>query len=525
MNIYLVNEFKEKEYDWSKAGRKKAKRYRYECIAIRITVILLAFFEAFLVLYYKFLKSSGFIWWALALIILLYGLLLTCASSKRKSVEHMSIEDKHDYNLYLYHHVYWKNRNTANKILLNNAMLLVQLKRYRQAAQALDSIYIEKCSGKEMKQMYFLRLMIAAYEDEKDDIEQEFTRYIGIKDEEKEYPDDELLKSYIQMKDLEDLAECLEKIKSEKKKEYPVLISIITLLGAYSVEFLGLLYGINRDVGYEIRANYLRSSFVIVETVLVILMIAGIIWVCRRLDVKERKAWKKKVRKVISSVCLGIIAVCVLFSNFMAVIEELDNRETIIKEENGMIYLEVTKSSGYDSYAEQYKTNNPFIMKKIYLPGEDDASVDHTKDNQIQDNNVQNSMEQENMDQGSTGQSQSTWDEEAHGTRIQDGMSAVYRYLSETNALQNLEFTYSSNAKGEVYAIVSSGQEEKDGKSVKIEYRIYYNNEKTDENGVVCDEYVLEKKYIDGEYDKQLVGFYLVNPDTKEVADEHKTTW
>ena len=40
-----------------------------------------------------------------------------------------------------------------------------------------------------------------------------------------------------------------------------------------------------------------------------------------------------------------------------------------------------------------------------------------------------------------------------------------------------------------------------------------------------CDEYVLEKKYPGGTYDTQLVDFYLVNPDTLEVTDEHKTTW
>ena len=104
-------------------------------------------------------------------------------------------------------------------------------------------------------------------------------------------------------------------------------------------------------------------------------------------------------------------------------------------------------------------------------------------------------------------------------------MQAVYNYLIETNALENPEFTYGSNAKGETYVIVSTGQETKDGNQVSVEYGLYYNREKTDDNGTYCDEYVLEKMYPGGTYDTQLVDFYLVNPDTLEVTDEHKTTW
>ena len=61
-----------------------------------------------------------------------------------------------------------------------------------------------------------------------------------------------------------------------------------------------------------------------------------------------------------------------------------------------------------------------------------------------------------------------------------------------------------------------------DGNQVSVEYGLYYNREKTDDNGTYCDEYVLEKKYPGGTYDTQLVDFYLVNPDTLEVTDEHK---
>lgn len=43
--------------------------------------------------------------------------------------------------------------------------------------------------------------------------------------------------------------------------------------------------------------------------------------------------------------------------------------------------------------------------------------------------------------------------------------------------------------------------------------------------GKTCTEIVLEKFYPGGSYSTELVDFYLVDPDTLQVVDEHKTTW
>ena len=53
-----------------------------------------------------------------------------------------------DFNLYLYHHKYWKNPILANQALLNNAIILVKMKQYEQAAQALDAMHIENVKRK-----------------------------------------------------------------------------------------------------------------------------------------------------------------------------------------------------------------------------------------------------------------------------------------------------------------------------------------------------------------------------------------
>ena len=170
-------------------------------------------------------------------------------------------------------------------------------------------------------------------------------------------------------------------------------------------------------------------------------------------------------------------------------------------------------------------------MKKIYVPTKDDTFTNEQPDASNPDNTENNDQTDNDADsadsdtENSGSQDNTEPYESDEWLRMRNGMQAVYNYLIETNALENPEFTYSSNAKGETYVIVSTGQETKDGNQVSVEYGLYYNREKTDDNGTYCDEYVLEKKYPGGTYDTQLVDFYLVNPDTLEVTDEHKTTW
>ena len=86
-----------------------------------------------------------------------WGFTICYASYVRKHACKMSLEERHDFNLYLYHHKYWKNPILANQALLNNAIILVKMKQYEQAAQALDAMHIEKCKAKENETNLFLK--------------------------------------------------------------------------------------------------------------------------------------------------------------------------------------------------------------------------------------------------------------------------------------------------------------------------------------------------------------------------------
>ena len=60
---------------------------------------------------------------------------------------------------------------------------------------------------------------------------------------------------------------------------------------------------------------------------------------------------------------------------------------------------------------------------------------------------------------------------------------------------------------------------------LNVRYCLYDNGSKTDADGNSCEELVLEKVYPDGNYETELVDFYLVNTDTMQVTDEQKNTW
>lgn len=77
------------------------------------------------------------------------------------------------------------------------------------------------------------------------------------------------------------------------KKEHPVRISVITLILAYSTFFYGLWYGINRDMGYEVRYRFAEISIAVITISLAILLIWGIVSLyrhnCQALSIQPGK--------------------------------------------------------------------------------------------------------------------------------------------------------------------------------------------------------------------------------------------
>ena len=98
-------------------------------------------------------------------------------------------------------------------------------------------------------------------------------------------------------------------------------------------------------------------------------------------------------------------------------------------------------------------------------------------------------------------------------------------YLKEHGMIEdyytNLLISYS--AKGNVRGTVYRDEE--------YEYNLYDNGSKLDEDGNECLELVLEAEplgedgFSKGQSEAILKGFYLMNIETNEIIDEHKTHW
>lgn len=107
---------------------------------------------------------------------------------------------------------------------------------------------------------------------------------------------------------------------------------------------------------------------------------------------------------------------------------------------------------------------------------------------------------------------------------IMNYMITLANYLLDNQVIEDFkEVKLSYTAKGRVCGTIDRDD--------SYEYNLYDNGTKNDENGNECIELVLEAEPLDeegnslGQPEASLKGFYLVNLETYEVIDEHKTHW
>ncbi|MFR3343051.1 MAG: hypothetical protein ACLTS6_02595 [Anaerobutyricum sp.] len=105
--------------------------------------------------------------------------------------------------------------------------------------------HIEKCKAKAMKLIYFLRIIIASFEDNEEEIEKAKIRYTGIKDDAGNYPASELVENWIQM-NRSGADDSVSGTNETCQKNTQVLAFVVTIFLAYTFWFLGTAYGINR---------------------------------------------------------------------------------------------------------------------------------------------------------------------------------------------------------------------------------------------------------------------------------------
>lgn len=458
----------------------------------------------------------------LAIVELAYGLRIALMARRRKRSYQLSTEERHDYAQYLYEKQYRRYPAVANQMLFVMARMSVLLGNYERAREELVDIRTDKCNPVQLKLYYYLRIVTAQATEDVDSVQENLTRFAGIPDVKGAYPSESELAMWIEQRDTIQMAEALKKAVPDKK-EHPVRIGIITVILAYSTFFYGLWYGINRDMGYEVRYHFAEISIVVVGIGLAVLIIWGIVSLyihnCQELAVQSGKS---RVALIIIYGAAAIFALLILGMSSLSVVLGMDGIETVTDHDSKYTYITVQEDYGGER---RYRTNNPFVMQSmdsLWLSS-DTTDADENNEESL-DTNTGNSSETEDS------QSEDTVEDyemegQHDGLMIQNAMLAVYNYLQEQNTLQNMAFSYTANAKGEVYAIVSEMQEIKDGNTVNVRYCLYDNGSKTDADGNSCEELVLEKVFPDGNYETELVDFYLVNADTMQVTDEQKNTW
>ena len=465
---------------------------------------------------------GAFICQLIAILELAYGLRIAMMAQNRKKSYQLAPEERHEYAKYLYEKQYRRYPVVANQMLFVMARMSVLLGKYERAGEELVDIRTDKCNPVQLKLYYYLRIITAQATEDVDGVQENLTRFAGIPDVKGVYPSEAVLAMWIEQRDTVQIAEALKKAVPDKK-EHPMRIGIITVILAYSTFFYGLWYGINRDMGYEVRYHFAEISIVVVGIGLAVLIIWGIVSLyihnCQELAVQSGKS---RVALIIIYGAAAIFALLILGMSSLSVVLGMDGIETVTDHDSKYTYITVQEDYGGER---RYRTNNPFVMQSmdsLWLSSDTTDADENNKESP--DTNTRDSSETEDSHSEDTVED-SEMEGQHDGLMIQNAMLAVYNYLQEQNTLQNMAFSYTANAKGEVYAIVSEMQEIKDGNTVNVRYCLYDNGSKTDADGNSCEELVLEKVYPDGNYETELMDFYLVNADTMQVTDEQKNTW
>ena len=265
-----------KTYPWNPTVKKKAHRV----FMLRWLIVILAAAAIFFLTYQKLTTNvwglTAFLCQLLAVIELAFGLQFIEAGWSRKISSRMPLNEHYEYALYMYHIQSVRDLATNNRMLLLIASLEIQLGKYDHATQTITQISVGKCTPVQLKQLYYMQILLAAEVGDTDTKNQFLTRYTGIPDTNGEYPSEAELTTWIEAEEMDRLISALKKF-TPTRKEHILRTCLITIVLAYSTFFYGAWYGINKSAGYAIRYYFAEISAICVSVTLSCLLIWGMI--------------------------------------------------------------------------------------------------------------------------------------------------------------------------------------------------------------------------------------------------------
>ena len=262
---------------------------------------------------------------------------------------------------------------------------------------------------------------------------------------------------------------------AKQKAANPFVIIIIALLLSYGVFFMGM------DLDYLSCGRYFQRFLTGLSLLDSILSVSSIYAFGVSLLVAILKKGKQSKKVFIILFIIFFLLGCLIFkSDLGCCFERYDSRWSDSDEE-------LIDSYEYDDYSSDDYNDYDYS-------GDDSYSIDAS------------SEPYDDLD-------------------IMNMMIVLEGYLKEQGIIEdyysnlNLSYTAKGNVRGTVY------------RDEDYEYNLYDNGTKKDENGNECLELVLEAEPLDengnslGQAEASLKGFYLVNLETNEIIDEHKTHW
>lgn len=580
MNIYKLKEFNKEKYAWNPRARKLAVWNRVLQYVIWILTVL---FLAWVLWEWIFrqagtwaLQPGGFLIVFLSIIVLNLGMRTALAGFFHNLSRRLYPSARHDFALYEYHLLRGRVPAEGARLLLLMAQTDLMRGEEQLAYCALREVDVSRLKPDQMKLYDFLQLVTCLLGGNTADSEQTessnqtekerekaetadvwYARYEGIpRREEIRFPDYEATDRWIQSvsdngKADESLAEEMRKAVQEtaKGKEREPLSALIFTLLLFHVIFYFAVWALPGN-GWQLRPAYKEIGGNLAALFLIVIgfWLMYLYWTFWR----RQNPYPEIVDKIGAGILIAAGSIFVLlFSGFwwlyqmVAEVSPSDMTERVLATDvrdswSGTLYdylaIDTYNEYQFEWGTKYFRASDFMLMEewdeaKYSDPEWNSSAVRGTGIKGSGGYTVSSSDEApsqtaestEGSSDGNSGSEDLSARIEQYMPEVTDLYQAVYEYLKDNNETDmpdsalNDAIQYDMNARAEPYAVI--------GAIRGAEFRLYDNGMKTAEDGTEQEEIVLEKVYTDGGSDTQLYGFYLVDPDTLEVTDEHKTSW
>ena len=575
-NIYRIGREVPDGYKWNLSGRRLAVLYRFfSAFLVPVAWVFLVIFLEWHVIRIGSLTAGGILWTVVALVVLFYSVLIFLNHLFSGISRRLDPEERHDYILYGFHHRGRRNVRLRAQSLLFMAQLDIRMHRPERAGEALEEIPTDKLSMEQMKLYTLLKLAgevlseegategtlsekgetegTVRGEGEKQahaSAEDWYIRYSGFSDQTGKFPENAAVESWMKPEAMENKQAQDEMIAAVSgisigPEPHPFFNLFFGMMLAHSI-FFPTVQSFTAS-GWQLRPKYSFFAGGLAGLFVLILGI-GILYLLlkkrRRAGSPERGA--DKARLIIVGIAWVLLVLSLSAMVFLGSWAGTSDQERILTDAvpdpfTGIKYVYLAEEEDYGG-TRYYRSPDFIFMEEwseaMYYDTEagndlpEAAGEDQQEKYTVNGDSAKSAIQ--DWESGSSSRStfvgDSAGDEYDGGTgsddsfAAQNAMQAVYEYLKENGEFQNLSISYSANAKGDLYARIGSGSEAQGAEERSYELRLYDNGEKESDSGF-CREIVLEKVYLDGDGEIELLDFYLVNRETLEVTDEQKTEW